>query len=62
MALSRAAVICLFFALTVLCVDLTIEYPNVLTDGPVEVETVSREYNLDGPKIPGTANDTTYDW
>ena len=62
MALLRAAAASLYFAVSILGEDLTINYQDKLADGPVFVETVSVEHNLDGPKIPGAANKTTYDW
>lgn len=40
-----------------------LELSDVVTDGPVTVETTSSSFGLlDGPKILATANDTTYEW
>ena len=62
MGLLRSAAVSLLFAISTLCIDLTIDYLDQLAAGPVSVEFISREHNLDGPKIPGAANETTYDW
>jgi hypothetical protein len=62
MGLLQSAAVSLLFVISTLCIDLTIDYPDQLADGPVSVEFISRENNLDGPKIPGAANETTYDW
>ncbi|KAH7305954.1 hypothetical protein B0I35DRAFT_443570 [Stachybotrys elegans] len=41
----------------------TVIYPNVIVEGPVDVEYTFQEgSNIDSPKLLPNANETTYDW
>jgi hypothetical protein len=41
----------------------TVIYPNVLAEGPVDVEyQVQDSGNIDSPKLLPNTNETTYDW